>query len=176
MKALFDGLEMGIKEKFAKIKLLCLDFDGTLTDRGVYVGEDNLESVKCDRADGLGLEFVRKYCGIDVVILSRETNKVVATRAKKLKIPCTHGLNDKLGNFLEEIKSRNLKFDEVCFVGDDLNDIGVINKSGLGIATGNAFDQVKKVADYVTQRKGGNGAVREVCELIMYAKEKHPYP
>ena len=124
----------------------------------------------------MGLEFVRKYCGIDVVILSRETNKVVATRAKKLKIPCTHGLNDKLGNFLEEIKSRNLKFDEVCFVGDDLNDIGVINKSGLGIATGNAFDQVKKVADYVTQRKGGNGAVREVCELIMYAKEKHPYP
>ncbi|MBT4576779.1 HAD hydrolase family protein [Candidatus Woesearchaeota archaeon] len=54
--------------------------------------------------------------------------------------------------------------------------MGVINKSGLGIATGNAFDQVKKVADYVTQRKGGNGAVREVCELIMYAKEKHPYP
>lgn len=176
MKSLFDGLDKEIKEKFAKIKLLCLDFDGTMTDGCVYISEEDLESVKCDRTDGLGLEFLREYTDVEVVILSKETNKVVASRAKKLKIPCTHGLNDKIGNFLEEIKSRKLDISEVCFVGDDLNDIEVIDKAGLGISVGSGFDQVKKVADYVTHRNGGNGAVREVCELIMYAKGKHPCP
>ncbi|MBT3865625.1 HAD hydrolase family protein [Candidatus Woesearchaeota archaeon] len=176
MKELYDSLDEGLKSKFANIKLLCLDFDGTLTDGCVYISEDKLESIKADRTDGLGLEFVRKYTDIDVIILSRETNKVVAARASKLNIPCTQGLNDKISNFMEEVKKRKLDVSEVCFVGDDLNDIEVIQKAGLGIAVGSGFEQVKKVADYITKRNGGNGAVREVCELIMYAKGKHPYP
>lgn len=176
MKSLFDGLDKEIKEKFAKIKLLCLDFDGTMTDGCVYISEEDLESVKCNRTDGLGLELLRKYADVDVIILSRTANKVVAARANKLKIPCISGLKDKLGNFMEEIENRKLDLSEVCFVGDDLNDIEVIDKAGLGISVGSGFDQVKKVADYVTHRKGGNGAVREVCELIMYAKGKHPCP
>lgn len=176
MKTLFDSLDKGLKAKFSKIKLLCLDFDGTLTDGGVYISEDSKESVRCDRRDGLGLEFLQKHTDVEIVILSRERNKVVAVRAKKLKVSCTQGLNDKMSNFIEEIEKRGLDISEVCFMGDDLNDLEVIKKAGLGIAVGSAFEQVKKVADYVTKKNGGNGAVREVCELIIYAKGKHPYP
>lgn len=176
MKKLYETLDSAIQTKLKNIKLLVLDFDGTLTDNKVYVNQEGVESVKADRGDGLGLEFLRKHTDVEVVILSRETNPVTAARAKKLKIPCRHGIDDKLSNFLTEIKHYNLEPEKVCFIGNDLNDIECIKKAGLGVAVADSYPQALAVADYITTRRGGEGAVREVCELIMYSKEAHPFP
>jgi YrbI family 3-deoxy-D-manno-octulosonate 8-phosphate phosphatase len=176
MQAIYKKLNTKVKDKLKNCKLLALDFDGTLTDNKVYVSQDEIESVRADRGDGLGLEFLRKYAEIEVIILSRETNPVTAARAKKLKIPCTHGINDKLSNFKKEIEHHKLTPEQVCFIGNDLNDIECIKLAGLGVAVADSYQQILDVADYITTKNGGEGAVREICELIMYSKKVHPCP
>ena len=152
-----------------------MDFDGTLTDNNVLVIEDGREAVIASRGDGLGLELLRKHTDVQALILSKEVNKVVNARAQKLKIPCLHGLQNKIDDFKKEVSERGLKFEEVCFVGNDLNDIECIKAAGVGIAVQDSYSQVLSVADYITSLPGGKGAVREVCELILYAKDAHPF-
>jgi YrbI family 3-deoxy-D-manno-octulosonate 8-phosphate phosphatase len=165
-----NNISIELKNKFSKIKLLVLDFDGTLTDNKVYVNQDGSESVKCDRGDGFGLELLQKKTNVQIIILSKETNRVTKVRADKLNIPCDYGVDDKITNFVNLVNKLKLDFNEVCFVGNDLNDIDCIKKAGIGIAVNDAYEQVKKTADYITIKNGGNGAVREVCDLILYAK------
>lgn len=176
MKKLFDKLSPALKKKFAGIKLLALDFDGTLTDNKVYTFSDGTETVMADRGDGYGLEILRKLTDVQVIILSKETNNVTAARAKKLNIPCIYGIENKIEIFRNEISDRKLTIEQVCFIGNDFNDIECIKEAGTGVAVADSFQQVLDVADYITTRNGGHGAVREVCELIMYAKGVHPYP
>jgi YrbI family 3-deoxy-D-manno-octulosonate 8-phosphate phosphatase len=176
MKQLYNKLPTILKKKLQNIKLLILDFDGTLTDNRVITDQTGKESVICNRSDGLGLEILRKQTNVKVIILSKETNSVIAARAKKLKIPCTHGIGNKIKNFNLEVKKHKVKPSEICFVGNDLNDIECIQAAGIGVAVSDAFPQVLKAADYITNCPGGDGAVREICEFIMYAKNKHPYP
>lgn len=175
MKNLYKKLNPELKKRLKKIRLLILDFDGSLTDNKVYVDQEGRESVRADRGDGFGLELLRKHTEVKAVILSKETNPVTAARARKLKIPCTHGIEDKLSNFLREIKHYQVNAEEVCFAGNDLNDIECLKKAGVGIAVADSYPQVLEIADYVTARKGGEGAVREICELILYAKNSHPF-
>lgn len=176
MKDLYRTLSPKIQKKLKEIKLLALDFDGTLTNNKVYVNQEGTESIRADRGDGLGLEFLQKHTNIQVVILSKETNPVTAARAKKLKIPCTHGINDKITNLRKEINERKVTSETTCFIGNDLNDIECIRETGIGVAVKDSYPQVLKVADYITTKKGGEGAVREICELLMYAKNTHPHP
>ena len=176
MKKLFEKLSPDLKQRFGKVKLLVLDFDGTLTDNKVYTDQNQKETVMADRGDGLGLEMVRKHGGVDAIILSTETNPVTAARAKKLNIPCVHGLDSKIEVFKAEAKKRGLSKEEICFVGNDVNDIECMGHAGIAVAIEDSYAQTLAVADYVTQRKGGHGAVREVCELILYAKNTHPFP
>lgn len=167
-------ISKNILEKFSKIQLLLLDFDGVLTDNKVYVFQNGKEAVMCDRRDGFGLERLRKLTNVEVVILSKETNPVVKTRAQKLKISCTQGIENKIKNYGLEVKKRNLKDEQVCFIGNDLNDLECIKRAGIGIAVQDAFLPAKKIADFITSKKGGKGAVREVCDLIVFSKGKHP--
>jgi len=175
MKDVYNSLIENLKEKFAKISLLILDFDGTLTNNKVYVSQDGKEYIRADRGDGLGLEYLKKYTKVKIIILSREKNPVTMARAKKLGIPCIHGLKDKSSIFKEEIKNYEVKSEEVCFVGNDINDLKCIKDAGLGVGVADAHFLILKEADYITIKKGGEGAVREVCELIMYAKKVHPF-
>ncbi len=176
MKDVYDSLSNGLKEKFARIRFLVLDFDGTLTDNKVYVDQSGKETVMADRGDGLGLEYLRKHSDVGVFILSKETNPVTSARAKKLGIECRQDADDKESEFRMLLEDKVVSEDQVCFVGNDLNDIGCIKMAGLGIAVADAYQQVSAAADYITGRPGGSGAVREVCELIMYAKGVHPFP
>lgn len=157
-------------KEFQKIELLVLDFDGVMTDNRVLVSEEGKESVFCNRGDGLGIEMLKKR-GIEVIVISKEKNKVVKTRCKKLKIKCLKGINNKRALFLKEIKKRQVKLENVCFIGNDVNDIDCIKDAGIGVAVADSHKSVLKIADYVTQRKGGDGAVREVIDLIL--KEKN---
>lgn len=151
--------------KLADIKLLALDFDGVLTDNRVLVDEDGKEAVFCSRGDGFGIEQLKKH-GVDVIVISKEKNKVVKARCDKMHIECSHGVEDKLSQLKSEIKSRKIKMENVCFVGNDLNDIECIKASGFGVAVDDAHPEAKRAADYITRKRGSFGAVREITDML----------
>lgn len=146
--------------------MLVCDFDGVMTDNRVIVDENGKESVICHRGDGLGIELLKKN-GIEVIVISKEKNKVVKARCDKLGIQCIHGIDDKLLIFKKEIAKKNLKKENICFVGNDINDIECIKYVGLGVAVNDSHPLVKKAADFITEKKGGHGAVREIADLIL---------
>lgn len=148
------------------IKLLVFDFDGVMTDNRVLVDQDGREAVFCHRGDGYGIGLVKK-AGLDVMVLSTEPNPIVMHRCKKLKIPCVHNCPDKLTAMKEIAQEKNLSAEQIAFVGNDLNDLEVMQWVGLPIAVADAVPAILALAKRVTERVGGDGAVREVCELFL---------
>ena len=146
--------------------LLVLDFDGVMTDNGVYVDENGHEFVRCSRFDGMGITLLRRI-GFPVVVLSTETNAVVAARCRKLEIECMQALDNKLAAFDELVRQMNVDPADVVFVGNDVNDIGCLRRAGCGLVVADAHAEAKKAADAILSRRGGQGAVREVCDLIL---------
>ena len=151
---------------YSNIKLLALDFDGVLTNNKVIVDENGKESVICNRSDSMGIGLLKKK-GIDVIVISKEANKVVKARCNKLKISCVQGIDDKISILKKEINKRGLQPEEVCFIGNDVNDVECIEYVGLGVAVNDAFSEVKKAAKIVTEKNGGKGAVREIIDNIL---------
>jgi YrbI family 3-deoxy-D-manno-octulosonate 8-phosphate phosphatase len=170
MKSIFDSVSTDLKKKFQDIKLLILDFDGTLTDNMVYTDQDGKEMVRTSRSDSLGLENLRKNTNVEVIIISKEKNPVTMARANKLNILCIKGIDNKIIILNNELKKRGIRKEYICFIGNDINDIECINEAGIGVAVADAYPQVLKIADYITRKNGGYGAVREICDIIMYAK------
>lgn len=167
-------MKLAFKNKLKKIKLLALDFDGVLTDGMVYVDQAGGEVVRCSRKDGLGIDMLKR-AGIEVCVISKETNPVVSARCKKLDVRCWQSVNDGEGKaeILKRIaEDRNIPLKEIAYMGDDLNDIGPLTISGAAFTVADGHASVKKICGYVTSRKGGDHAVREVCELILTAKGK----
>ncbi len=152
-----------------KLDLVAFDFDGVMTDDRVHVSESGEESVSANRGDGMGVLRLKR-AGVKVVVISKEINKVVATRCRKLDIPCHHGIDDKLALFRDLAEMEGVERDRLAFVGNDVNDIECIEWAGVGIAVANSRPEVLAVADWVTSARGGDGAVREVCEAIIRAK------
>jgi YrbI family 3-deoxy-D-manno-octulosonate 8-phosphate phosphatase len=151
--------------------LLCVDVDGVLTDAGMYYGPDGEVLKKFNTRDGMGLARVRE-AGVAVAIISGEDSAIVHARAAKLKIDeVFSGVANKLDVVKDLTASHNLAPDEVAYIGDDVNDLAAMNCVGLACAVTDAADPVKAIAHYVTQHRGGDGAVREVCELIIAAKQ-----
>ena len=101
------------------------------------------------------------------MVISKEKNKVVQVRCRKLDIKCLDGIDNKKDSFLKEVKKRKLKLENVCFVGNDINDSECIKIVGIGVAVADAYPEVLKAADYITRKKGGKGAVREIADLIL---------
>jgi len=151
---------------FSKVKLLVMDFDGVMTNNKVIVDENGKESVTCNRSDGMGIEMLLEK-DIGAIVISKETNKVVKARCKKLSIPCVNGIDDKITILKKELKSRGLKPENVCYMGNDVNDIECMEYVGVAVAVNDAYPEVKKFAQYVTNKNGGEGAVREVIDNII---------
>lgn len=151
---------------FKDIRLVVCDFDGVMTDNKVLVDENMVESVVCNRGDGVGIELLKKN-GIDVVVVSKERNTVVKARCDKLSVPVWQGVDDKVLLFRTEIKKRGLSMGEVCYIGNDINDLDCIKEAGIGIAVADSHKGLLKAADFVTEKKGGDGAVREICDMIL---------
>lgn len=147
------------------IRLIAFDFDGVFTDNGVYVSQDGRESVRCSRSDGFGLSKLRKL-GIEMIIISTETNPVVSARADKLQIPCIQGCDDKRGTLEEILAEKDLTPRQAAFMGNDINDLPCLEIVGLPIVVHDAHEDVLSVARYRTEKAGGHGAVREVCDLF----------
>lgn len=155
----------------AKVTLLVMDFDGVLTDDRVWVDQDGNEMVASSRADGLGLERLRKLTHIPALVLSKETNKVVAARCKKLDLPVVQSIQDKPKTLDGLLKERGIVKEEVVYIGNDLNDLDCFPLVGFAVAPANAQPEVRQHADLVLKNAGGLGAVRELCELLI---ERYP--
>lgn len=149
-----------------QLDLLVFDFDGVMTDNRVYVFEDGREAVCCNRSDGLGCDMLRD-AGMDMLILSTETNPIVRARADKLKIPVLHGVGDKRSELQTLLDQRQIDPGRVMFVGNDLNDLAVMGIVGWPIAPADAHPQVLAIARHTTQAKGGDGVVREIAKHLL---------
>lgn len=154
------------QQRLADIRLLVLDFDGVLTDNRVFVFEDGREAVACSRGDGMGVGLATD-AGIEVVVLSKETNPVVSARCRKLKIACDQSCDDKAPALARMIADRGLTADQVAFMGNDINDVPPMQAAGLAFAPADAHRSAMAVTDVVTALPGGHGAVREVCDLLV---------
>ncbi len=159
-------------EKIKNIALLAMDFDGVHTDGFVYVDQNGIETVRCSRKDSLGLNML-KCAGIKLFVISKEENSVVAARCKKLNIECFHGVHDAFGK-LEILKSlaerEGVAMEQIAFIGDDVNDVEALVSAGVGVTVADGHEEVKKVADIVLTRKGGDHALRELCDIVLNAK------
>ena len=151
-----------------KVQLLVLDFDGVVTDNRVWTDERGREMVAALRSDSLRLGDLRQ-AGVALVILSSETNPVVAARAKKMGAEAIHGvgIHDKGLVLRELLEARSIDSSQVVYVGNDVNDLPCFAIAGWAVAVADAYPEVLRAADYVTTNPGGSGAVREVCDLIL---------
>lgn len=152
--------------KRSQLDALIFDFDGVLTDNRVIVFEDGREAVSCNRADGLAFDYLRRM-GMPAYILSQETNPVVAARGKKLRVPVYSGVQDKV-EALERLCAENgFEVNRIMFVGNDVNDLGAMDKVGYPIAVADAHPAVRAKARHVLKSRGGEGAAREVVETLV---------
>ena len=147
------------------IKLVVYDFDGVMTDNRVIVHEDGMESVIVNRADGLGVNLIKEI-GLPQMILSTETNSVVEARARKLDIPVIQGVDDKKTALLNYCKDNNYNPSGILYVGNDVNDEGVMKAVGYSVATADAHHSIKSLAQMVLDTKGGQGVVRELADKL----------
>ncbi|WP_298723173.1 HAD-IIIA family hydrolase [uncultured Ferrovibrio sp.] len=160
-------LDADLIAKFRQVKLLSLDLDGTLTDGGLYYAEDGSELRKYFVQDGFGIVAVMQ-AGIEVALITQSDTPSISRRIEKLKIRHGYmGIHDKLPKLQEICAATGIGLHEVCHVADDLNDLELMGAIGLPVAVANARPQVKKAAVYITEASGGNGAVREVCDLLL---------
>jgi YrbI family 3-deoxy-D-manno-octulosonate 8-phosphate phosphatase len=152
------------------IDLLVLDFDGVLTDDRVLVDQHGNEAVWCHRGDGWGLARLRE-AGVGIIVLSAETNPVVSARCKKLKIDAVQSCDDKLAALQQIARTRGIAPGRIAYVGNDVNDLACLAWVGTPIAVADAAPDVRAACRHVTTRSGGHGAVREVCNWILTARQ-----
>ena len=151
------------------VQALVLDFDGVFTDNRVIVFQDGREAVICDRGDGHGVAQLKKT-GLPILVLSTESNPVVRARATKLGLACLHGIANKAEALQKWLAKQGLDAAKVIYVGNDVNDLGCMQLVGCAVAVADAHPTILGQADVVLQHAGGQGALREICELIMLSR------
>ncbi len=167
-------MKIKLREKLKKIKMLILDVDGVMTDGRIIMDDEGHQLKNFDVRDGHGLKIIQRY-GIKIAILTGRKSEVVNHRAIDLEINDVYqGALNKKEVFKEILLKHNLAASTVAFMGDDIIDIPVLRQVGFSVAVADAVDVVKKNVDYVTKKKGGHGAVREICEMILQAQGKWP--
>lgn len=148
-----------------KVDLIAFDFDGVLTDNRVWVMENGLEAVLCNRSDGLAFDMLHA-AAVPAVIISTECNRVVSRRAEKLQVPVLQAVINKQQALQDYCHSRNFELARVAFVGNDVNDLPAMKIVGFPIAVGDAHPAVKEVAKIVLGTRGGEGVAREIAEQL----------
>jgi len=159
----------GLNDKIKSLKILITDVDGVMTDAGIYYSERGEELKRFSMRDGMGLELVRKFLNIKVIIITGENSPIVSRRAEKLNISDVYmGIRDKAAIVEEIAREIGISSQYFCYVGDDVNDLGAMQKCGFRVAPADAVSQIKAVADYITEARGGYGVLREVADLLLY--------
>lgn len=166
-----DSMTPEVRSKLAQVKLLALDVDGVLTDGGLYYTESGEELKKFNVKDGLGLKLLMQ-AGIEVAIITTSTTPVTHHRAQKLGIQHVYlGAEDKLTVLIELCDRLGISLAEVAFVGDDIVDLPILKEIGCPITVADGMAQNKRHAILITKLGGGQGCVREVCELLLSVRQ-----
>jgi 3-deoxy-D-manno-octulosonate 8-phosphate phosphatase (KDO 8-P phosphatase) len=165
-------MDAALKERAAKIRMLVVDVDGVLTDGKLYFDHAGNELKAFNTRDGLGMKALQRF-GIEVAVITGRKSEAVAHRMTQLGIRHVYqGREDKLDAFLDLLRITGLDAQQVCFAGDDWIDLPVLLRAGLAVSVADAEEQVKQQVHWITGRNGGDGAVREICNLILAAQEK----
>ena len=152
------------------IRLFATDVDGVLTDAGMYYAESGDEWKKFNTRDGMGIKLLQR-AGIVTAIVTQERTKLVARRAEKLAIPELHqGVMDKLSCVREMAARYGITLSQVAYIGDDINDLETLKAVGFSAAPADGMPLVVATVGYVCRKKGGEGAVREIIEMILDAQ------
>lgn len=163
-------MDTAIEARAARVRLLALDVDGVLTDGRLYFAEDGQELKIFDTQDGHGIKMLQQ-AGVVCAIITGRNTRLVERRARNLGVVhLLQGREDKLVALRELIGPLGIGLAEVAYAGDDWPDLPAIRAAGFGVAVANAHAEVRAHADYVTRQRGGRGAVRELCDLILQAK------
>ncbi len=162
--------EQQFMERLAGLKLLSLDTDGVLTDGGLYYTDDGDELRKFNVKDGMGIKRAQK-AGVKIAIITASLAPSIAHRGQRLGVDFVQlECEDKLASLVNICDGLGIDLDQVGHVGDDLNDLPVLNAVGCPMSVADATNEAISAAVYVTKKKGGDGAVREICDLIVTAK------
>ncbi len=146
-------------------KVIFTDFDGCLTDDRVWLNQDGEEFVAANRKDGLAVKRLNNL-GIQVIIASTETNKVVLARGTKMGVEVLQGLADKAVSIEQYLNQKKLSWNDVWYIGNDVNDLGAIRKAKFSICPSDAVKAVKKEVDLKLKTKGGYGVLSELATLL----------
>ncbi|HQS57950.1 MAG: phenylphosphate carboxylase subunit delta [Gallionellales bacterium 35-53-114] len=159
-----------IAQRLQALRLVAFDVDGILTDGGLYLTDSGEEFKRFNSLDGHGLKML-KASGVELAIITGRTSRCVELRAKNLGITRLYqGVEDKWGTMQQLLATMNLAPEAAAYMGDDVVDLPVMRRMGFSITVPNAPQVVRDHAHYLTRCEGGNGAVREACELIMSAQ------
>lgn len=155
-----------------RVRLVLLDVDGVLTDGKILLAADGSESKTFDIRDGTGIVLALR-AGIQVGLLSARVAAATTQRAAQLRIPIVHqGSADKLATYDQICRAENVRDDEVAYMGDDLLDLPVLGRVGFSAAPADAVPEVRAAAAWVSRSRGGDGAVRELMELVLKSQDK----
>lgn len=158
------------KSLLREIRLFATDVDGVLTDAGMYYSESGDEWKKFNTRDGMGIKLLQK-AGLITAIVTQERTRLVARRAEKLAIPELHqGVMDKLSVIRDMAMRHGIPLKQVAYIGDDVNDIEALQAVGFSAAPADGLPQVLEIVDHVCRKKGGEGAVRELAEMILLSR------
>jgi len=156
-----------IKEQMQNVRLLLQDVDGVMTDGGIAFDNNGVESKRFHVRDGHGLKLLQR-AGIEVGIITGRKSDIVLTRAAELGIARVYqGVKNKLEPYEQILQDTGFTDAQIVYVGDDLVDLPVLRRVGFAVAVADAVAELRPWVDYVTSAGGGNGAVREVCDLIL---------
>lgn len=170
MLPLSPNLPLHLFDRLRRVRLLALDVDGVLTDGRLYFQSDGSEIKAFHTQDGLGLKLLRR-AGLQVAFITGRESPMVNQRGASLGIDhIVQNCEDKLTTLHELCRDQAIELDHVAYCGDDLPDLAVIQRVGLGITVPGAPPYIRAQADHVTERSGGHGAVREICDMLLEAQ------
>ena len=157
---------------WSSIHTIAFDFDGVFTDNKVWTNQFGIETVRCNRGDGLAFDLLRRFIesnnwNLNYFILSKEANPVVASRAKKMNIPCVQGSLCKFDYLDTYLRENYLNAEGMMYVGNDLNDLGAMRIAGCSVAPSDAHPLILEQASVIMPRKGGDGFVRALIEELL---------
>jgi 3-deoxy-D-manno-octulosonate 8-phosphate phosphatase (KDO 8-P phosphatase) len=163
-----------LRKRLRHIRMLAMDVDGVLTDGGMYYSENGDELKKFNTRDGMGIKMMQ-FAGIVTVFITKEKTAIVERRGQKLAVPEVHqGVDDKLSLLTRLIKKYGLSLKEVAYVGDDVNDLETLRVVGFSAAPADAMSSVLKAVHYVCSKRGGEGVIREVSDMILGPSAHQP--
>lgn len=166
------GLGTRVKATLTQVRMLAMDVDGVLTDAGMYYSETGDELKKFNTRDGMGIKMLQAT-GLVTAFITREKTAIVERRGRKLAVPEVHqGVEDKLTEITRVARKYGLTLAQVAFIGDDVNDLDALRAVGFSAAPADAMPIVLDAVHYVCAKKGGEGAVRELTDLLLAARGK----